>query len=931
MNRSFLATLVASICFSFTHPTSAVIRDGGIDPANLGKGDWVYYLSALTSGMGGNVPSVTNIASFMAYEKSQGIRYIIVKAASGSELYPSDAAPQFTTSLVNAAHAAGLLIFGYNRSGQGGVNVAGEVAVADYVFNQGADGFVWDAESEWEVQNVPDNLNLAWQICGQTRTNWPNKFLAHAPFDIISYHSSFPYKEFGYWSDAVMPQIYHFGRVNIARSPSGNINWADANWRNWQNGLTGIWTNSIKPLAPVNHVYGPNPPNSGVSHIPDVQVGQFVDHLTADIHSVTAGGYKGASFWRADLHGAEQWAFIKEATIGDFPGIVNNIVIDNASAGRVGSWTSVRIFDNGTYYGTTETNTFGTNYFYKAQGSGTAYVQYIPNVIVPGNYDVYEWHPNVASNLTASVGVPHVINYNGGSTTVYANQQVNAGRWNKLGRFDFAVGTSGNIRVADNSEAGSVVMSDGIKLIFVPPTSAPTAPSGLTAATVSSSQINLGWNDNATNESNFIVGRSTVSGGPYADIAMLSANSTNFSSTNLSANTTYYFVVKATNSLGASSNSAQASATTLSGVPIAPVISAQPQSQTAIAGGNATFSVSASATPSPGYQWRFNSADILGATSSAYTRFNVQTNHAGSYSVIVSNVLGSTNSASAILTVNYSLTASATGGSIAKSPDQSSYAPGSTVALTATPNPNFIFTGWSGDASGTNNQINIMLTTNKTVTANFVTLDLILDNLDSGVTFSGDWQTGTGAGKFNSDYRFAVTTAEGASNVIFRPNIGLPGYYDVYIWFPQGGNRATNAPWTVVHHAGSTNILVNQQINGAQWFLIAAARPFLQGTNGYVQLSNNASPTVVLADAVRFVYVSAFAPAPAQFQWIKRLSDGRMDLLISGGAGVSYWIDRTTNFIDWNPLTNISSTNGSIEFIDNSATNFERGFYRTRE
>ncbi len=1015
LNRKLLAALIAFICFSFTHPTSAVIRDGGIDPANLGKGDWIYFLSALTNGLGGNVPSVTNIASFMAYEKSQGIRYIIVKAASGSEFFPSNGNRQFTASLVNEAHAAGLLIFGYNRSGQGGVNVAGEVAVADYVFQQGADGFVWDAESEWEVQNVPDNLNLAWQMCGQTRTNWPNKLLAHAPFDIISYHSSFPYKEFGFWSDVVMPQIYPFNRVNVARSPSGNINWADANWRNWQNSLTGMWTNSIKPLAPVNHVYGPNPPNQGVSHIPDQFVGQFVDHLSCDPHTVTAGGYKGASFWRADLHGAAQWAFIKEATIGDFPGIVNNIVIDNASASLVGAWTPVRIFNNGTYYGTTETNTFGTNYHYKAQGGGGAYVQYAPNIVTPGNYDVYEWHPTVTN---ASSSVPHVINYYGGSATIFANQQINAGRWNKLGCFNFAAGIGATIRVMDNfSDGGNVAVSDGIKMIYVPPTSAPTAPNGLVASAVSSSQINLTWNDTSTNETSFIVARGTSPGGPYSNIATVSANVTNYSSTNLSALSTYYFVVKSTNAIGASPNSAQASATTFSGVPTAPIINTQPQGQIVVVGNNANFSVNASGSPLPAYQWRFNSTNISGATQSSYTRANVQITDAGPYSVIVSNSLGSTNSDNAILTVNFSLTANAgVGGSVSKNPDQTNYNPGSVVALTANPAPGFAFTGWTGDVTGTINPIEVALTTNKTVTANFVSVDLILDNPDPQVTFVGDWQTGANAGRYGADYRFAVTTGVGASNVTYRPNIDVPGYYDVYIWYVQGGNRANNAPWTIVHAEGSETISVNQQINGGNWFLIGSAHPFLAGTNGYVRLSNAASATVVMADAVRFLYVGAFPspvitthpqnqsarlgsnvtfnvvatsstalgyqwqfagdniptatqssyirnnvktndsgaysvlvtnagglvassnamlsvtlPTPPRFQSIIRLPDGRMDLFISGDAGVTYWIDRTTNLVNWEPLTNLFNTNGNVEFIDNSATNAEKGFYRARE
>jgi len=84
--------------------------------------------------------------------------------------------------------------------------------------------------------------------------------------------------------------------------------------------------------------------------------------------------------------------------------------------------------------------------------------------------------------------VPFVINYSGGSTTVYANQQTNDGNWSVLGTFNFAAGTAGNIRVTDAiPESGGVAMADGIKLVFASPaTVPPAAPSGLTAGAGSS-------------------------------------------------------------------------------------------------------------------------------------------------------------------------------------------------------------------------------------------------------------------------------------------------------------------------------------------------------------------------------------------------------------------------------------------------------------
>jgi hypothetical protein len=85
--------------------------------------------------------------------------------------------------------------------------------------------------------------------------------------------------------------------------------------------------------------------------------------------------------------------------------------------------------------------------------------------------------------------------------------------------------------------------------------------------------------------------------------------------------------------------------------PSPPTITAPPQSLTVVQGSNASFTVSASAQPTPAYQWRFNSANLAGATASAYTRSNAQPAHVGGYAVVVSNSAGSVTSSMATLTV----------------------------------------------------------------------------------------------------------------------------------------------------------------------------------------------------------------------------------------------------------------------------------------
>jgi GH25 family lysozyme M1 (1,4-beta-N-acetylmuramidase) len=83
-----------------------------------------------------------------------------------------------------------------------------------------------------------------------------------------------------------------------------------------------------------------------------------------------------------------------------------------------------------------------------------------------------------------------------------------------------------------------------------------------------------------------------------------------------------------------------------------PTIVGSPQSLTLNQGANATFSVVAGGTAPLGYQWQFDGGAIGGATSTCYTRTNVQPADAGSYSVIVTNAFGTIPSAAAVLAVN---------------------------------------------------------------------------------------------------------------------------------------------------------------------------------------------------------------------------------------------------------------------------------------
>src|ERR1051326_2287104 len=83
-----------------------------------------------------------------------------------------------------------------------------------------------------------------------------------------------------------------------------------------------------------------------------------------------------------------------------------------------------------------------------------------------------------------------------------------------------------------------------------------------------------------------------------------------------------------------------------------PVIFEPPKTQTVGTNASALFTVLASGIPPLSYQWRFNDTDLSGETNSSLAFNAVTTSAEGSYSVVVSNALGSTTSQPAFLYIS---------------------------------------------------------------------------------------------------------------------------------------------------------------------------------------------------------------------------------------------------------------------------------------
>ena len=185
----------------------------------------------------------------------------------------------------------------------------------------------------------------------------------------------------------------------------------------------------------------------------------------------------------------------------------------------------------------------------------------------------------------------------------------------------------------ETSAAATVSLSSAAAPVFTTQPEAQTVNAGttltLTAAASGAPTPTYQWyKDNLA-----------ISGATSATYTVASVTTTNAGS----------YKVVATNSQGvATSNSVTISVTTA-----APAITAQPAPVTVNVADPIALSVTATGIPVPTYQWYKDGLAISGATAASYTVASATTADAGSYTVVVSNGIGSNaTSDAALVTVN---------------------------------------------------------------------------------------------------------------------------------------------------------------------------------------------------------------------------------------------------------------------------------------
>ncbi len=185
----------------------------------------------------------------------------------------------------------------------------------------------------------------------------------------------------------------------------------------------------------------------------------------------------------------------------------------------------------------------------------------------------------------------------------------------------------------------------------------PAAPTSLVAAAVSSTQIDLSWVDNSSNEDGFKVERAPGGTTNFTEIATVGVNVTSYQNTGLTASTSYSYRVRAYNSAGNSGYSNTATATTPSGVipPVAPTnLTATPASSTQINlswTDNSTNETGFRIDRAPGGTTTFTEIATVGVNVTSYQNTGLTASTSYSYRVRAYNSAGNS---------NYSNTATAT-------------------------------------------------------------------------------------------------------------------------------------------------------------------------------------------------------------------------------------------------------------------------------
>ncbi|SEP44563.1 InlB B-repeat-containing protein [Niastella yeongjuensis] len=274
--------------------------------------------------------------------------------------------------------------------------------------------------------------------------------------------------------------------------------------------------------------------------------------------------------------------------------------------------------------------------------------------------------------------------------------------------------------------------------------------------------------------------------------------------------------------------------------------------------------VTLTATPASGYTFTGWSGGASGTNTTTTVTMNSNTS-------VTANFTNSTGT-------TYTLTTTANpsaGGAVTRSPNTSTYAPGTVVTITATPASGYVFSSWSGGASGNSTTTSVTMNANTSVTANFTT-----SGGGTGTTLRIDDKSGTGTGycSANGSRQNTYTGADGGYYINLSNSSGQG-----ITWAVSAGAAGTyNIRWRYANAGSQSATTARVLVNGVQ---VNAAVSFPKTAAWTTWTTTAQIPVTLVAGANKIRLETTVAAEFANIDWIEITGTNPTEASCSAATG----------------------------------------------